>query len=52
MDYGIETPVSGYDQCRPSIAEMLNIVLKGGDAQSQLDMAAELCTEYLEQATP
>jgi ABC-type glycerol-3-phosphate transport system substrate-binding protein len=52
MDYGIEPSVVGYDQCRPMIEEMLSIVLQGGDAQSQLDMAAELCNETLEQAAP
>jgi len=51
-DYGIEPPVAGYDQCRPIIEEMLSVVLKGGDVQSQLDMAVELCNEYLEQAAP
>jgi len=48
MDYGIEPPVTGYDQCRPIIEEMLSVVLQGGDAQSQLDMAAELCNETLD----
>jgi multiple sugar transport system substrate-binding protein/sn-glycerol 3-phosphate transport system substrate-binding protein len=52
MDYGVEPPVAGYDECRPIIKEMLNVVLQGGDAQSQLDMAAELCNETLEQASP
>jgi ABC-type glycerol-3-phosphate transport system substrate-binding protein len=52
MDYGIEPPVAGYDQCRPIIDEMVNVVLKSGDVQSQLDMAAEVCNEYLKQAAP
>ncbi len=52
MDYGIESPVAGYDECRASIEEMLTAVLAGGDAQAQLDMVVEQCNEYLEEAAP
>ena len=47
MDYGIESPVTGYDECRSAVEEMLIAVLGGEDAQAQLDMTVELCNEYL-----
>ena len=52
MDYGIESPVAGYDECRSAISEMLTAVLGGEDAQTQLDATAAACNEYLEEAAP
>ncbi|HDQ70906.1 MAG TPA: ABC transporter substrate-binding protein [Chloroflexi bacterium] len=52
MDYGIESPVAGYDECRASIEEMLTAVLGSADAQAQLDVTVEHCNEYLEEAAP
>ncbi|HEY68832.1 MAG TPA: ABC transporter substrate-binding protein [Thermoflexia bacterium] len=52
MDYGIESPVAGYDECRDAIAEMLVAVMEGEDAQMQLDATVEQCNEYLEEAAP
>ena len=52
MDYGIESPVTGYDECRSAISEMIIAVLGGEDAQAQLDMTVELCNEYLEESAP
>jgi len=52
MDYGIESPVTGYDECRAAIEEMLTAVLGGEDAQARLDMTVEQCNEYLEEAAP
>jgi ABC-type glycerol-3-phosphate transport system substrate-binding protein len=52
MDYGIESPVAGYDECRAAVEEMLTAVLGGEDAQAQLDATVEQCNEYLEEAAP
>jgi multiple sugar transport system substrate-binding protein len=52
MDYGIESPVAGYDECRATIEEMLTSVLAGEDAQGQLDATVGACDEYLEEAAP
>jgi multiple sugar transport system substrate-binding protein len=52
MDYGIESPVTGYDECRSTVSEMLIAVLGGEDAQAQLDMTVEACNEYLEESAP
>ena len=52
LDTGVESPVAGYDECRSAIAEMLNIVLDGGDVQDELDSTVEVCNEYLEEAAP
>ena len=52
MDYGIESPVTGYDECRSAIEEMLIAVLGGEDAQAQLDMTVEVCNEYLAESAP
>jgi multiple sugar transport system substrate-binding protein len=52
MDYGIESPVTGYDECRLAVSEMLIAVLGGEDAQAQLDMTVEMCNEYLAESAP
>jgi multiple sugar transport system substrate-binding protein len=52
MDYGIESPVAGYEECRSAISDMLTAVLSGEDAQAQLDATVEQCNEYLEEAAP
>jgi multiple sugar transport system substrate-binding protein len=52
LDYGVESPVAGYDECREVISEVLVAILNGEDAQSQLDSAVERCNEYLEDAAP
>jgi multiple sugar transport system substrate-binding protein len=52
LDYGVESSVAGYDECREVISEVLADILNGGDAQSQLDSAVERCNEYLEDAAP
>jgi len=52
MDYGVESPVAGYDECRAAIAEMLIAVMAGEDAQTQLDATVSACDEYLEEAAP
>jgi len=52
MDYGVESPVAGYDECRAAVSEMLTAVLSGEDAQTQLDATAEQCNEYLKEAAP
>ncbi|HET90648.1 MAG TPA: extracellular solute-binding protein [Chloroflexi bacterium] len=52
MDYGIESPVAGYDECRAAVEEMLTAVLSGADAETQLNATAEQCNEYLEEAAP
>ncbi|MDY7078036.1 MAG: ABC transporter substrate-binding protein [Chloroflexota bacterium] len=52
MDYGVESPVAGYDECRAAIAEMIIAVLGGEDTQTQLDATVEQCNEYLEDAAP
>lgn len=51
-DYGIESPVAGYDECRSAIEEMLTAVLSGEDAQAQLEATVTTCNEYLEEAAP
>jgi len=51
-DYGVESPVAGYDECRSAVAEMLIAVLAGEDAQTQLDATVEQCNEYLAEAAP
>ncbi|MEA3308250.1 MAG: extracellular solute-binding protein [Chloroflexota bacterium] len=52
LDSGVESPVAGYDECRAAIAEMLTVVLDGGEVQSELDSTVEVCNEYLEEAAP
>jgi multiple sugar transport system substrate-binding protein/sn-glycerol 3-phosphate transport system substrate-binding protein len=52
MDYGIESPVAGYDECRAAIEEMLTAALGGDEAKAQLDTTVEQCNEYLEEAAP
>jgi len=52
MDYGIESPVAGYDECRAAVAEMLINVMGGEDAKTQLDDTVAACNEYLEEAAP
>jgi len=52
MDYGIESPVAGYDECRAAVAEMLVAVMGGEDAQTQLDATVAACDEYLAEAAP
>jgi multiple sugar transport system substrate-binding protein/sn-glycerol 3-phosphate transport system substrate-binding protein len=52
MDYGVESPVAGYDECRAAVSEMLSAVLAGEDAQAQLDATVEQCNEYLEESAP
>jgi multiple sugar transport system substrate-binding protein/sn-glycerol 3-phosphate transport system substrate-binding protein len=52
LDYGVESPVAGYDECRSAISEMLTDILGGGDVQPQLDATVEQCNEYLEEAAP
>ena len=51
-DYGIEAPVTGYDQCRVAIAEMFRACMGGADAQTQLDSTVEMCNQYLKEAAP
>jgi uncharacterized membrane protein len=51
-DYGVESPVAGYDECRSAVAEMLIAVLAGEDAQTQLDATVAQCNEYLAEAAP
>lgn len=52
MDYGIESPVAGYDECRAAIEDMLTTVLDGADAASSLEATVATCNEYLEEAAP
>ncbi|MCK4471013.1 MAG: extracellular solute-binding protein [Anaerolineae bacterium] len=52
MDYGIESPVAGYDECRAAVAEMLIAVMGGEDAQAQLESTVAACNEYLADAAP
>ncbi|HHN93170.1 MAG TPA: ABC transporter substrate-binding protein, partial [Anaerolineae bacterium] len=52
MDYGIESPVAGYDECRSAISEMLTSVLGGADTESELNATVEACNEYLQEAAP
>ena len=52
LDHGIEPPVVGYDRCRSAIADMLTAVLRGEDAQAQLDAAVNQCDGYLTEAAP
>jgi ABC-type glycerol-3-phosphate transport system substrate-binding protein len=52
MDYGIESPVAGYDECRSAIENMVIEVLDGGDTESALAGAVSECNEYLEEAAP
>jgi multiple sugar transport system substrate-binding protein/sn-glycerol 3-phosphate transport system substrate-binding protein len=52
MDYGIESPVAGYDECRSAISSMVTNVLDGADVESELADAVEVCNEYLEEAAP
>ncbi len=52
MDYGVESPVAGYAECRAAVEEMLTAVLGGEDPQAQLDATVEQCNEYLEEAAP
>ena len=50
-DYGATPPVTGYDECRPAIEEMLSAVMgeqdAGQSAQAQLDAAVARCNESL-----
>jgi hypothetical protein len=52
MDYGVESPVAGYDECRAEIGNMLTEVLDGADAETAVNDAVEVCNEYLEEAAP
>jgi hypothetical protein len=52
MDYGIESPVAGYDECRSAVEEMLTNVLDGADVDAELADAVTACNEYLEEAAP
>ena len=52
MDYGIESPVAGYDECRSAISSMVTDVLDGADVEESLADAVEVCNEYLEEAAP
>ena len=52
MDYGIVSPVAGYDECRSAISEMLTNVLDGEDVDTELADAVAACNEYLEEAAP
>ena len=50
LDYGVESPVAGYEACSGAISEMLVAVLGGEDAQTQLDAAVGQCNRYLQEA--
>jgi multiple sugar transport system substrate-binding protein/sn-glycerol 3-phosphate transport system substrate-binding protein len=52
LDYGVESSVAGYDECREVISEVLAAILNGEDAQSRLDSAVGRCNGYLEDAAP
>jgi len=52
MDFGVESPVAGYDECRSAVSEMLTNVLDGADIAAELEVAVELCNEYLAEAAP
>jgi hypothetical protein len=52
LDYGMESSVTGYDECREVISEMLADVLDGKEIQPALDSAVERCNAYLEEAAP
>jgi multiple sugar transport system substrate-binding protein len=52
MDYGIESPVTGYDECRATVEEMIIATMGGEDAQAQLDTTVEACNEYLAESAP
>ncbi|MDF1514358.1 MAG: extracellular solute-binding protein, partial [Anaerolineae bacterium] len=52
LDYGIESPVAGYDECRSAISDMLTNVLDGADVADELSTAVEVCDEYLAEAAP
>jgi len=52
MDFGIESPVAGYDECRSAVSEMLTNVLDGAEVETELASAVEVCNEYLEEAAP
>ena len=47
LDYGIESPVAGYDECRSAVSDMLTNVLDGADVADELADAVEICDEYL-----
>jgi multiple sugar transport system substrate-binding protein len=46
-DYGATPSVTGYDECRSAIEEMLTAVMGGQGAQAQLDAAVARCNESL-----
>lgn len=46
-DYGATPPVTGYDECRSAIEEMLTAVMGGQGAGAQLDAAVARCNESL-----
>ncbi len=52
LDYGIESPVAGYDECRSAVSDMLTNVLDGADVADELAAAVEVCDEYLAEAAP
>jgi multiple sugar transport system substrate-binding protein len=52
LDYGIESSVAGYEQCREVISKMLADILDGEDIQLQLDSAVARCDAYLEDVAP
>jgi multiple sugar transport system substrate-binding protein len=52
LDYGIESPVAGYDECRSAVSDMLTNVLDGADVVDELAGAVEVCNEYLAEAAP
>ncbi|MGC9523040.1 MAG: ABC transporter substrate-binding protein [Anaerolineae bacterium] len=53
MDYGVESPVAGYDECRAAIEDMLTNVLGGGaEPESALNDTVQECNAYLEEAAP
>ncbi len=52
MDYGIESPVAGYDECRAGIGNMLTNVLDGAEPEPALNETVQECNAYLEEAAP
>ena len=52
LDFGVESPVAGYDECRSAISEMVTNVLDGADVNDEMSDALEVCDEYLEEAAP
>ncbi len=52
MDYGIESPVAGYDECRAAIDDMLTSVLSGTPVEPTLGDTVTTCNQYLQEAAP